>query len=306
MLLQITHETTYRYQPPVETARHVAHLTPLNGPCQHTLGHRLQLDPEPVPADFRQHQDALGNTVTHWALTQSHQTLRVVAVSQVRTRSLPPAASVMPWEAARAHYRYHSAQPQDPESAFVFASHHVPRHADFVQFAATWFEPDRPLVSAALALMQGMHQQLRYESHSTDIHTPALEALHARRGVCQDFSHILLACLRSLGLSARYVSGYLRTQPAPGQVALVGSDASHAWVALHVPDARGHESGGWLHLDPTNGLADWGNPSPSHVQLATGRDFSDVSPLRGVLHGGASHTLQVGVTVEALPDPGES
>ena len=143
--------------------------------------------------------------------------------------------------------------------------------------------------------MARIHRDFEYHTAATDVGTPALEALALRQGVCQDFAHVMLGCLRSLGLAARYVSGYLLTEPPPGATRLAGSDASHAWVAVYVPAERG--PGAWAGFDPTNDR--W--PGEDYVTLATGRDFSDVSPLRGVLRGGARHRLRVGVTVKPLP-----
>lgn len=151
-----------------------------------------------------------------------------------------------------------------------------------------------------MALMRRIHEEFTYASQSTDIHTPALQALQDRRGVCQDFAHILIACLRSQGLAARYVSGYLLTHPPEGQDKLIGSDASHAWASVYIPDLANSPSGGWLDLDPTNNRLGWASPGEDYVQLAVGRDFADVSPLRGVLLGAGSHTLEVGVTVQAV------
>ncbi len=140
--------------------------------------------------------------------------------------------------------------------------------------------------------MERIFADFEYESEATDVSTPALEALQMRKGVCQDFAHIMLACLRSLGLPARYVSGYLLTEPPPGKARLIGSDASHAWVSLYLP-GKAAAAGSWADLDPTNNRA----PGEDYVTVATGRDYSDVSPLRGVLHGGANHKLHVAVTV---------
>jgi transglutaminase-like putative cysteine protease len=148
--------------------------------------------------------------------------------------------------------------------------------------------------------MHRMHTELTYDHQSTHVDTPALIALQARRGVCQDFAHIMLAGLRLMGLSACYVSGYLLTQAAPGQARMLGADASHAWVALHVPGLQDHPSGGWLHLDPTNDRQGWGSPGEDYVIVAVGRDFADVSPLRGVLQGGDAAAPQVRVSVECL------
>ena len=146
--------------------------------------------------------------------------------------------------------------------------------------------------------MQRIHTEFRYEGQSTQVNTPALQAFHARHGVCQDFAHIMLACLRSLGLPGRYVSGYLLTQPAPGEAKLIGSDASHAWVSVYLGDLP--DGARWCDFDPTNNRWAWHAPGPDYATLAIGRDFGDVSPLKGVIHGGASHTLTVAVTVQAL------
>jgi transglutaminase-like putative cysteine protease len=178
----------------------------------------------------------------------------------------------------------------------------VPRHAELGYFARPDFDPERPLTEAALAMMHRMHGQLVYDITSTHVDTPALEALQSGRGVCQDFAHIMLAGLRQMGLAACYVSGYLLTHPAPGQRRLIGADASHAWVALYVPGLDEHASRGWLHLDPTNARHGWGSPGTDYVELARGRDFADVSPLRGVLRGGDASAPQVSVTVLPLDD----
>ena len=154
------------------------------------------------------------------------------------------------------------------------------------------------MLAAAQDLMRRIHTDFVYESQSTQVNTPAREALAQRKGVCQDFAHIMIACLRAMGIPARYVSGYLLTEPAPGTVKLKGSDASHAWVSVYVPDLPPDER--WCDLDPTNNRSGWHSPGEDYVTLATGRDFFDVSPIRGVIHGGASHTLSVGVTVEPV------
>jgi transglutaminase-like putative cysteine protease len=181
-------------------------------------------------------------------------------------------------------------------SEFVFASPHIQPHADFAAYAMPSFTKGADLALAAQDLMQRMHRDFTYASQSTEINTPALQALHQRRGVCQDFAHIFIACLRSLGLPARYVSGYLLTQPPPGKPRLIGSDASHAWASVHLLDAHG-EPMGWLDLDPTNNRSGLGTPGEDYVTLAWGRDYADISPMRGVIQGGNSHQLKVAVTV---------
>jgi transglutaminase-like putative cysteine protease len=174
----------------------------------------------------------------------------------------------------------------------------VPRQTEFASYARPSFNAGAGLLDAALDLMHRIHQDFIYESQSTEVNTPALQALAQRKGVCQDFAHIFVACLRSLGLAARYVSGYLLTVAAPGTIKLRGSDASHAWASVYVPELPPGQR--WVHMDPTNDRAGWHGPGEDYVLLACGRDFSDVSPIRGVIHGGASHTLTVGVTVEPV------
>lgn len=299
MRLAITHETRYRYSPQVQTAQHVAHLQPADSPCQRVIGHTLHIEPH---ATVHHNIDAFLNHRLYWALTQAHDGLVVRAHSEVITSAIEAATSSQSWESVREHFRYRGGHPGDVHSGFVFGSHHAPVHEAFVAYAQSSFTPGRPLFEAAQALTARMHRDLRYESASTDINTPALQALTEQRGVCQDFAHILLACLRSLGLPARYVSGYLLTQPPPGQPRLVGSDASHAWASVYLPELASHACQGWLDLDPTNDRTGLASPGPDYVRLAVGRDFADVSPLRGVLQGGGAHTPEVAVTVSPLDE----
>ena len=293
MKLQITHATHYDYAPAVDIAQHMAYLQPLNTARQQLLGHNLVITPEPAQKSVA--LDVYGNVRQFFALQSPHQQLSVVAHSVVATQSAPAPPSTVAWEAVRERFRYSATSQYDAAAEFVFPSPYVPRHPDFVAYARPSFAAERPLVACARDLMHRIHREFTYESHSTEINTPALEALAQRKGVCQDFAHILLAALRAQGMSARYVSGYLLTQPEPGQVRLVGSDASHAWVSVYVPDWP--EGQRWLDLDPTNDRDGWGSPGEDYVTLAVGRDYADVSPIRGVIHGGANHTLSVAVTV---------
>jgi len=294
MHLSVIHETTYDYAPAVRTAQHMAHLRPADTAWQRVLEHDLQVSPE--PARRSPGQDAWGNRRVFFSLQQAHARLRVVARSQVRTSARPAAAHDLPWEAVRDRLRFRPGGGWDPASEFSFDSPYVPRRDEFVAFAAASFTPGRPLLEAARELTARVHADFEYHAQATDVATPALKALALRRGVCQDFAHVMLGCLRSLGLPARYVSGYLLTRPPPGQPRLVGSDASHAWVAVYLPGRTPGDAGTWAEFDPTNNRM----PGEDYVTLATGRDYSDVSPLRGVIHGGAHHTLRVAVTVEPL------
>ncbi len=295
MLLHVVHETRYDYAPAVKTAQHMAHLRPADGNGQQLLSHELRISP--APAQRGEAVDVYGNTRSFFGLQSAHESLTVVAESTLATSPARPADSSMPWETARERMRYHRDAQYDPAAEFIFPSPYVPRHADFVAYARPSFSPGRPLLEAAWDLTARIHEDFAYQPAVTDANTPALEALALRKGVCQDFAHVMLACLRSLGLPARYVSGYLLTQPPPGKARLVGSDASHAWVSVYLPGEEG--AGQWADLDPTNNRA----PGEDYVTLARGRDYSDVSPMRGVIHGGARHRLRVAVTVAPAGEP---
>ncbi|WP_114970757.1 transglutaminase family protein [Rhodoferax ferrireducens] len=297
MKLQITHETCYDYVPAVETAQHMAYLQPVNTRHQQLLSHVLDISPS--PAQTRQALDVFGNARCFFSLQTPHTELKVVAHSVVSTETRPLPTSSISWEQTRELFRYQSGGRFDAATEFVFASPFCPRDPEFAAYARPSFAPGVGVLAAAQDLMQRIHTDFIYESQSTEINTPALVALAQRKGVCQDFAHILIACLRVMGIPARYVSGYLLTHPAPGTVKLRGSDASHAWVSVCVPDLPPQAR--WCDLDPTNNRAGWHAPGEDYVTLATGRDFGDVSPIRGVIHGGASHTLSVGVTVEPVP-----
>jgi transglutaminase-like putative cysteine protease len=301
MLLHVTHETRYDYAPAVETAQHMAHLKPLVRASQRLVNHRLRVSPEPVQRS--ESVDVYGNTRAFFALESTHEQLVVTAESLVETAAPQLDASAaleLPWEAVRERFRYRKGVHDDAASEFVFPSRHVPLNDDFVAYARQSFTTGRPTFDAAMDLTRRIFDDFEYDSGSTEINTPAAEALAQRRGVCQDFAHIMIACCRNMGLPARYVSGYLLTQPPPGQPRLIGADASHAWVEVYLPgipsdgaDEAAVAPGDWAGFDPTNGR----QPGEDYVALAIGRDYADVSPMRGVLHGGARHVLHVGVTV---------
>jgi transglutaminase-like putative cysteine protease len=301
MLLHITHTTTYHYTPQVNTAQHMAHLLPRNLASQTVR--QAELSISPTPAARSEHVDVYGNPRTFFSLPTAHTELSITATSWVETHSIdtPTDPKKTPaWEKVRDHFLYHAGAAWDAANEFVFASPYVPIDAAFADYARTTFSANKPVLQAACELMTRIHQEFTYASQSTDINTPAHEALQKRQGVCQDFAHILLACLRTQGLAARYVSGYLLTEPPEGQPRLIGSDASHAWVSVYVPDVQDDTlctHGQWFDLDPTNNRWGLNSPGVDYVTLALGRDYGDVSPVRGVIHGGASHTLDVGVTV---------
>ena len=312
MLLHLLHETRYAYTPTVESAHHVLHLKPASHAGQQLLRHSLSISPQ--PARLQELTDVYGNSRSYFSLQGPHDKLTVRANSIVSTLALnaapQDAAAGLPWEVVREQFRYQAGGAYDSASEFVFASPYVPRDDAFAEFARPSFIPGRPLPEAAHDLMERIHEAMTYESDSTEVGTTALEALQAGKGVCQDFAHIMVACCRALGVPARYVSGYMLTTPPPGKPRLIGSDASHAWASVYCPVeskvggmalADGQSPGLWMDFDPTNNRA----PGEDYVTLAIGRDFLDVSPMRGVIRGGAHHVLDVAVTVmpiDKLPE----
>jgi len=298
MKLQVTHHTHYDYAPAVETAQHMLCLQPQTAPCQTLSQQKLIIEPPPLQSN--QERDVFGNIRTYFSFQSPHTALDVTAISQLETQapnSVPADAGLVSWNVVQKQFKYNANQPFDEAVEFVFPSPFVERHEDFAQYARPSFPIDAPLIKCVRDLMHRIHKDFEYASQSTEINTPAREALAMRKGVCQDFAHIMLACLRTMGLPSRYVSGYLVTHPPPGQEKLLGSDASHAWVSVYVPDLPGEPSERWYDLDPTNDHDGWGTPAEDYVRLAIGRDYADISPIRGVIHGGANHTQHVGVTV---------
>ena len=305
MLLHITHKTHYKYSPPVDTAQHISHLHPLDLSTQQVLSSNLHIDPK--PASMIENRDVFGNLRAFFSLQSRHDELIITSTSLILTKALELPSNTLKlspaWETVRDHFRYHASYSWDAATEFVFPSMYAPHHVDFAEYARPSFSAQRPILEAACDLMTRIHRELKYASNTTDINTPAREALTKRQGVCQDFAHILLACLRTLGLAARYVSGYLLTVVPEGKKRLIGSDASHAWVSIYIPDSNTNglgTQGQWYDLDPTNNRWGLSSPGEDYVTLAIGRDFADVSPVRGVIHGGTNHTLDVGVTVRPV------
>ncbi|APB99121.1 transglutaminase family protein [Polynucleobacter asymbioticus] len=302
MLLEITHDTHYSYDPNVEVAQHFAHLKPASQSSQQVLKTQLLIYPNPAWSD--ESLDDYGNVRTFFSLQNRHSELRITAKSLIQTNENvqmgPDPENTPPWESVREYFRYHSNTQWDAASEFLFTSPFIALRAEFAEFARANFTSGRPILEAAIDLTQRIYGEFHYVSKSTDIGTPALEALNKRQGVCQDFAHILIASLRSIGLPAKYISGYILTNPPPGQARLIGGDASHAWASIYIPSINedGQLSEGmWCDLDPTNNRWGYETPGADYVHLAQGRDYADVSPIRGVIHGGADHTLDVAVTV---------
>lgn len=297
--LEVVHETRYAYGAPVSLAHHLAHLQPLDDAHQRLLAHEVATEP---PVEVRHAgTDAFGNACLWLSSAQPHDRLLVRSRSRVALRprfeGLQPDASPC-WDELAAGLRYVAGGHYQPAVAFVQPSPYVPRLAELRDYARPSFAPQRPVAEAAIDLMHRLHGDFAYRSASTDIDTPLATAFAQRAGVCQDFAHLLAGALRMLGVPARYVSGYLLTHPPGGGADLLGADASHAWVQVHAPATPGVPDG-WLDLDPTNDCV----PGSAHVRVAVGRDFGDVTPLRGVIRGGGRHTLAVAVRTRVI-DPG--
>jgi transglutaminase-like putative cysteine protease len=289
---QVKHHTTYEYDHPVAGSHHLLRLTPRPRPGQVTVAHELRIDPEPAVIVAR--QDYFGNTSTFITLEVAHERLNVTASAtvEVTRRQLPAPPSTPSWESIRDRSRSTLTDPDArAASEFAFSSPYAPARPEFLAYASLSFPNQCPVLVAAADLMRRVHAEFKFDTRATTVATPLEQVLRQRRGVCQDFAHFQIACLRSLGLPARYVSGYLETLPPSGQERLVGADASHAWVQIWC----GND--GWVDLDPTNNLL----PNDRHITLAWGRDFGDVSPLSGVLVGSGRHRLKVGVDV--VPSP---
>ena len=290
---QILHDPHYRYASPVSLAQQLAHLWPRACPWQRN--HVQQLLVSPQPCQRLDGLDVFGNPLTRLVFERPHNELKVSARLKVEVLARPALdlQASPAWEQARAALSY-SGQAVSADllqaARFRFESPYVRLKQAFVDYAAECFSPGRPLLAAVDGLMQKIFAEFSFDAAATQVATPLLQVLEERRGVCQDFAHLMLACLRSMGLSARYVSGYLLTQPPPGQPRLIGADASHAWISVYCPQQ------GWVDFDPTNNI----RPALEHITLAWGRDFADVSPLRGVILGGGSHDPEVQVTVLPL------
>ena len=290
MIYRIVHRSTYRYKHPVSVGNHVACLTPRSLPHHQLVRNELHI--QPAPATCTERVDYFGNLRCYFTIQELHRELVVEARSEVilQETAIPWPQQSLPWEeAVRALSNDHS--PAGLEAyQFVFESPRIRVRPEFASYALQSFTPGRPMAEALLDLMTRIHSDFRFDSKVTSVRTPIEEVFRKRRGVCQDFAHLQIACLRSLNIGTRYVSGYLRTYPPPGQPRLAGSDASHAWVSAYCPGI------GWLDVDPTNNVV----PSNGHVTLAWGRDYGDVSPLHGLILGGGAHTLKVAVDMEPL------
>lgn len=291
---EVRHRTTYTYDDDVTACYERGFLSPRDTPSQRVLSNEVSVSPEPDL--MTDHVDHFGNHSFYLEVRSDHTVLDVRKVSVVEVAwERPPLAELDAWTvASAARWAFEEADPV-VRAGLVLPSALVTLDPVVREYAAGFLAPDRPLGEALMALCRGIHADFTYKSGSTTVRTTLPELLEKRRGVCQDFTHLALGCLRSVGLPARYVSGYLETQPPPGKEKLEGSDASHAWASVLVPPVSGRET--WVDLDPTNDHT----ADSRYVVTAWGRDFRDVSPLKGVVFTEASSSsLDVGVDVIRL------
>lgn len=289
----VTHSTIYRYSSPVNVCHNVLMLEPRNSSTLTCKRYELRIHPNPSVSVRR--EDMFGNVVQRFSLEENHSTLKITATSEVsvQPRDLPASSPTC------AEISVRCKLPTDPNwlqvSPFLFDSPRIKRSAEFTNYAAITSNPGTPIIEAALDLTQRIYTDFKYDKDATLVDTPTETAFSGRRGVCQDFAHIAVACLRASNLPAKYVSGYLRTTPEPGTKRLVGNDESHAWFSVYCGSQLG-----WVDFDPTNDCA----CGPDHVPIAHGRDYSDVVPVKGIFLGGGETSMSVSVDVSET-DSGE-
>ncbi|MDD5580664.1 MAG: transglutaminase family protein [Methylobacter sp.] len=305
MKYRITHTTFYNYSQAVGLCQNEAKLQPRDFWRQQCQSSHFEITP--TPTDFRERNDYFGNRVVYFAIQQPHKQLTVTAISEVTLfpkQNMVDLGNPLSWEHVRNLLQESSTQGQSQTQTqfqnqslelldarqYIFDSPMVTTSPELADYAKNSFLPNRPLVEVVRDLMQRIHIDFIYDPTFTTIATPLSDVLAHRRGVCQDFAHLAIASLRAYGIAARYVSGYIETVTQPGKPRLVGADASHAWFAVFLPGT------GWLEFDPTNNKL----PHDQHITLAWGRDYSDVTPLKGIAFGGGHHTLSVSVDVLRL------
>jgi transglutaminase-like putative cysteine protease len=281
MTLRAKHTTTYLYSEPVSISHTEVRLAPREDRSQHMLEHTLSVHPS--PGRKFEHKDYFGNEVTYFSIHEPHQTLTIAGESliEMEDRDSPEPCLTPPWEKAQGEQWRHDEGHALKAYQFVFESPRITPGPEFAEYARPSFAAGRPLLEAAQDLCHRIYTEFQYDQQATTVATSVAEVLSSHRGVCQDFAHFTIACLRSLGLAARYVSGYLKSGES------IGSQASHAWVSVFCPGF------GWLDLDPTNDQLVNGN----HITLAYGRDYSDVAPVKGVALGGGEQVVNVSVIV---------
>ncbi len=296
MNYSITHKTSYQYSETVAVCHNRLHLAPRETDRQRCHDYRLVINP--APKLITRQTDYFGNLVDYFSIHGAYRAFEVTATSHVEVAP-PPNVDKMPsesWEVIRAQARQTERFHNLRHFPLLIPSARVQISEPIRSYAQQSFPTNRPMLEAIRELNQRIHDDFTFDQEATTIHTTVDEAFRLRRGVCQDFAHLAIACLRSLDLPARYVSGYVRTTPPPGQSRLVGADASHAWCSVYCGDC------GWIDLDPTNNLLS----GDSHICVAWGRDYDDVSPIQGIFVGGGHHELHVGVDMTPCDEEAKS
>lgn len=294
MIFDVSHKTLYRYTQPVVQSQHLVHMSPREIQHQTVRTHSLMI--EPAPAWRFDGLDAFSNPISILDVELPHKEFVIHARSTIETTRPPEFdfAQTTPWDALDEVLYAPGAQVDLGVAQFRCASRLTNPNLEIAAYAAQSFTPGRPVLEGTVDLTRRIYKEFKFDSAATDVSTPITQVFKQRRGVCQDFAHLSLACLRALRVPARYVSGYILTHPAPGQKRLEGADASHAWISVWSPQT------GWRDFDPTNGLI----VTHEHVTIAFGRDYNDVCPISGILLGGGEHTVNVGVDVTPVEDPG--
>lgn len=291
MVIAIHHSTSYTYYEPVSLCHNRAMLFPRNLPGQTIRSRQINIIPEPLVMD--EYLDAFGNTVLYFAIQEEHKNL-TVQIQTIVERSIPlltenEAINALTWEDA-VEAMNESNTPAQEARQFIPATPLTEANENLFEFMQSSFSPKKPLIAATRELTHQIFTHFKFTSGFTTITTPVSEVMASKKGVCQDFAHLAISALRMLGLAARYVSGYLETIPPPGQPKLMGVDASHAWFSVYVPNW------GWMDFDPTNDLV----PGLQHVTVGWGRDYTDVTPLKGVILSSGPHSLAVKVDVSRI------
>lgn len=288
---RVRHDTIYDYRRSVTLSQQMLHMTPRSFAYQSVISHQLTI--EPTPPDWSMHLDYFGNTSKSFTLASPHRRLIVRADSIVELHPRPDLNATqrsLSWESQRDRL----AKPLDhdllAEVAFLYDSPHVECSTDLRDYALPHFSHGRALLDACMDLTEHIFRDFEFDPEATTISTPLVDVLAGRRGVCQDFAHLMIGCLRSLGLACRYVSGYILTTPPAGEERLIGADASHAWVSVYCSGL------GWIDYDPTNRCL----VHDEHVTVGWGRDYGDVSPIRGLVLGAGGQKMKVAVTMDRL------
>lgn len=292
MHYKVTHRTVYEYEEPINLCHNLAMLQPRSTDSQ--ICKRSNVNISPQPDVMSAYEDFFGNKLLYFAIQQEHRVLDVTVTSYIENTRVPghtlePDANNLSWEEVQ-----QLLSVSDPQMAavrqFIPATPMTAFNDEVRQYALQSFTPNRSISEASLHLMRRIYQDFKYSPGFSTIATPVAEIMRNKKGVCQDFAHLAIACIRSLGLAVRYVSGYIETTPANPEAQLVGADASHAWFAVFVPEF------GWLDFDPTNNQM----PSTQHITIGWGRDYADVTPLKGVILSSGSHKLSVAVEVKRI------